>query len=151
MKKIVMTMLLMSVMLIGFSQQRQQPMSKYVVSQDLIQKLSYEQVEQMRSENPAELIRMNYCLINTAVVTSKLWDGNIMQMGTLEQYLPQGVSYVEEDIIQKGYVDPYVWNLPQDDYRYTAFKLRRNGWYVVVLPKTVLEQRVQAQLNSYSY
>jgi hypothetical protein len=94
---------------------------------------------------------MNYCLINTAVVTSKLWDGNIMQMGTLEQYLPQGVSYVEEDIIQKGYVDPYVWNLPQDDYRYTAFKLRRNGWYVVVLPKTVLEQRVQAQLNSYSY
>lgn len=151
MKKIVMTMLLMSVMLIGFSQQRQQPMSKYVVSQDLIQKLSYEQVEQMRSENPAELIRMNYCLINTAVVTSKLWDGNILQMGTLEQYLPQGVSYVEEDIIQKGYVDPYVWNLPQDDYRYTAFKLRRNGWYVVVLPKTVLEQRVQAQLNSYSY
>lgn len=146
-----MTMLLMSVMLIGFSQQRQQPMSKYVVSQDLIQKLSYEQVEQMRSENPAGLIRMNYCLINTAVVTSKLWDGNIMQMGTLEQYLPQGVSYVEEDIIQKGYVDPYVWNLPQDDYRYTAFKLRRNGWYVVVLPKTVLEQRVQAQLNSYSY
>ena len=150
MKKIVMTMLLMSVMLIGFSQQRQQPMSKYVVSQDLIQKLSSEKVEQMRSENPAELIRMNYCLINTAVVTSKLWDGNIMQMGTLEQYLPQGVSYVEEDIIQKGYVDPYIWNLPQDDYRYTAFKLRRNGWYVVVLPKTLLEQRVQAQLNSYS-
>ena len=144
-------MLLMSVMLIGFSQQRQQPMSKYVVSQDLIQKLSSEKVEQMRSENPAELIRMNYCLINTAVVTSKLWDGNIMQMGTLEQYLPQGVSYVEEDIIQKGYVDPYIWNLPQDDYRYTAFKLRRNGWYVVVLPKTLLEQRVQAQLNSYSY
>lgn len=141
----------MSVVLIGFSQQRQQPMSEYVVSQDLIQKLSSAQVEQMRSENPAELIRMNYCLINTAVVTAKLWDGNIMQMGTLEQYLPQGVSYVEEDIIQKGYVDPYVWNLPQDDYRYTAFKLRRNGWYVVVLPKTVLEQRVQAQLNSYSY
>ncbi len=151
MKKIVMTMLLMSVMLIGFSQQRQQPMSKYVVSQDLIQKLSSEKVEQMRSQNPAELIRMNYCLINTAVVTSKLWDGNILQMGTLEQYLPQGLSYVEEDIIQKGYVDPYVWNLPQDEYRYTAFKLRRNGWYVVVLPKTVLEQRVQAQLNSYSY
>ena len=85
MKKIVMTMLLMSVMLIGFSQQRQQPMSKYVVSQDLIQKLSSEKVEQMRSENPAELIRMNYCLINTAVVTSKLCDGNIMQMGNLEQ------------------------------------------------------------------
>lgn len=151
MKKIVMTMLLMSVVLIGFSQQRQQPMSKYVVSQDLIEKLSAAQVEQMRSENPAELIRMNYSLINTAVVTSKLWDGNFLQMGTLEQYLPQGVSYVEEDIIRRGYVDPYVWNLPQDDYRYGLFKLRRNGWYVVVLPKTLLEERVQAQLNLYSY
>ena len=38
MKKIVMTMLLMSVMLIGFSQ-RQVPVSKYVVSQDLTEKL----------------------------------------------------------------------------------------------------------------
>lgn len=150
MKKIVMTMLLMSVMLIGFSQ-RQVPVSKYVVSQDLTEKLTSARVEQMRTEDPAGLIRMNYTLINNAVVVSKLWDGNFQQMGTLEQYLPSGQSYTEESIIQKGYVDTYVWNLPQDDYRYNVYKLRRNGWYVVVLPKTVLEQRVQAQLNLYSF
>lgn len=150
MKKTVLTMLMMGLMLIGFSQ-RQQPMSEYVVSQDLMQKLSPAKVEQMRSENPAELIRMNYTLLNKAVVVSKLWDGNLQQMGTLEQYLPKGVSYLEEDIIQHGFVDPYIWDLPQDDYRYNVFKLRRSGWYVVVLPKTVLEERVQAQLKSYSY
>lgn len=150
MKKIVMTMLLMSVMLVGFSQ-RQVPVSKYVVSQDLTEKLTSARVEQMRTEDPAGLIRMNYTLINSAVVVSKLWDGNFQQMGTLEQYLPSGQSYTEESIIQKGYVDTYVWNLPQDDYRYNVYKLRRNGWYVVVLPKTVLEQRVQAQLNLYSF
>lgn len=150
MKKIVMTMLLMSVMLIVFSQ-RQVPVSKYVVSQDLTEKLTSARVEQMRTEDPAGLIRMNYTLINNAVVVSKLWDGNFQQMGTLEQYLPSGQSYTEESIIQKGYVDTYVWNLPQDDYRYNVYKLRRNGWYVVVLPKTVLEQRVQAQLNLYSF
>lgn len=150
MKKIVMTMLLMSVMLIGFSQ-RQIPVSEYVVSRDLTEKLTSARVEQMRTEDPAGLIRMNYTLLNAAVVVSKLWDGNLQQMGTLEQYLPSGQSYVEESIIQKGYVDTYVWNLPQDDYRYNVYKLRRNGWYVVVLPKTVLEQRVQAQLNLYSF
>jgi len=150
MKKIVMTMLLMSVMLIGFSQ-RQVPVSKYVVSQDLTEKLTSARVEQMRTEDPAGLIRMNYTLTNAAVVVSKLWDGIFQQMGTLDQYLPSGQSYAEESIIQKGYVDNYVWNLPQDDYRYNVYKLRRNGWYVVVLPKTVLEQRVQAQLNLYSF
>ena len=150
MKKIVMTMLLMSVMLIGFSQ-RQVPVSKYVVSQDLTEKLTSARVEQMRTEDPAGLIRMNYTLTNAAVVVSKLWDGNFQQMGTLDQYLSSGQSYAEESIIQKGYVDNYVWNLPQDDYRYNVYKLRRNGWYVVVLPKTVLEQRVQAQLNLYSF
>lgn len=150
MKKTLLTMMMMGLILIGFSQ-RQLPMSEYAVSEDLIQKLSSAKVEQMRSENPAELIRMNYTLINKAVVVSKLWDGNLQLKGTLEEYLPAGVSYLEEDIIQHGFVDPYIWNLPQDDYRYNVFKLRRNGWYVVVLPRTVLEERVQAQLNSYSY
>ena len=150
MKKTLLTMMMRGLILIGFSQ-RQLPMSEYAVSEDLIQKLSSAKVEQMRSENPAELIRMNYTLINKAVVVSKLWDGNLQLKGTLEEYLPAGVSYLEEDIIQHGFVDPYIWNLPQDDYRYNVFKLRRNGWYVVVLPRTVLEERVQAQLNSYSY
>lgn len=146
-----MTLLMMSVLLIGFSQQRKLPMSEYVVSQHLIQKLSSAQVEQMRSENPAELIRMNYTLTNKAVVVQKLWDGNFLQMGTLEQYLPEGMTYLEEEIIQNSFVDPYVWNLPQDEYRYTLFKLRRNGWYVIVVPGKDFEERVQAQLNSYSY
>ncbi len=150
MKKTFFTMMLMGLMLVTFAQ-RQLPMSEYAVSQDLIEKLSPAKVEQMRLENPAELIRMNYTLINKAVVVGKLWDGNLQHMGMLEQYLPEGMTYLEEDIIQNGYVDPYIWNLPQEDYRYNVFKLRRSGWYVVVLPKTVLEERVQAQLKSYSY
>ena len=142
MKKTLLTMMMMGLMLITFAQ-RQQPMSEYAVSQDLIQKLSPAKVEQMRLENPAELIRMNYTLINKAVVVGKLWDGNLKHMGMLEDYLPKGMTYLEEDIIKNGYVDPYIWNLPQEDYRYNVFKLRRNGWYVVVLPKTVLEERVE--------
>jgi hypothetical protein len=151
MKKTVLTMMMMGLMLIGFSQQRQLPMSEYVVSQDLIQKLSPAKVEQMRSENPAELMRMNYTLNNLAIVTSKLWDGNFQQMGTLEQYLPEGMTYQEEDLIMKGYVDPYIWNLPQDDYRYNVYKLRRSGYYVVVIPKVTWEERLNAHINQFVY
>lgn len=150
MKKAVLMMVMMGLVLVGFSQ-RQLPMSEYVVSDALYTELSASQVEQMRSDNPAELIRMNYTMVNKAVVVSKLWDGNLQQMGTLEQYLPAGMTYLEEEIIKNGMVNPYKWNLPQDDYRYNVFKLRRNGFYVVVLPKTVLEERIQAQLKSYVF
>ena len=150
MKKAVLMMVMMGLVLVGFSQ-RQLPMSEYVVSDALYTELSASQVEQMRSDNPAELIRMNYTMMNKAVVVFKLWDGNFQQMGSLEQYLPAGMTYLEEEIIQKGIVNPYKWNLPQDDYRYNVFKLRRNRAYVVVLPKTVLEERIQAQLKSYVY
>ena len=144
-------MMVMSLMLIGFSQQRQMPMSEYVVSDVLTEQLTPAQVEQMRANNPAELIRMNYTVLNAAVVVAKLWDGNLQQMGTLEQYLPQGMTYNEEEIIHRGSINQYQWNLPQDDNRYNVFKLRRNGFYVIVLPKTLLEERIQAQINLYKF
>lgn len=151
MKKIVMTMMMMGLLLVGFSQQRQQPMSEYVVSDVLYAYLSEPVVEQMRADNPAELIRMNYTVINNAVVVNKLWDGNFVEKGMLEDYLPEGMTYLEEDIIRNGCINTYQWKLPQDEYRYTVLKLRRSGYYVIVLPKTVLERRVQAQINLYSF
>ena len=144
-------MLMMGVMLIGMAQQRQLPMSEYVVSDVLLTELTEAQVEQMRANDPAGLMRMNYTIVNAATVTYKLWDGNLQMMGTLEQYLPKGMTYEEESIIQTGSVNMYKWNLPQDDYRYNVFKLRRSGVYVVVLPKTVLEERVQAHIHSYKF
>ena len=151
MKRTILTMLMMGVMLIGMAQQRQLPMSEYVVSDVLLTELTEAQVEQMRANDPAGLMRMNYTIVNAATVTYKLWDGNLQMMGTLEQYLPKGMTYEEESIIQTGSVNMYKWNLPQDDYRYNVFKLRRSGVYVVVLPKTVLEERVQAHIHSYKF
>ena len=150
MKKAILTTMMMGVMLIGFAQ-RQLPMSEYYVTPQLAEEITSAKVEDLRANNPAELIRVNYTMFNTAVVTSKLWDGNLQQMGTLEQYLPKGMTYLEEDIIQKGYVNPYKWNLPQDDYRYNVYKLRRNGYYVVVLPKVTFEERLNALLHQYGF
>ena len=150
MKKTVLTMMMMGVMLIGFAQ-KQLPVSEYFVTSQLAEEITAAKVENLRANNPEELIRVNYTMFNYALVTSKLWDGNFQQMGMLEQYLPEGMTYLEEDIIQKGYVNPYKWNLPQDTYRYNLFKLRHKGYYVVVMPKVTWEERLNAHLHQYGF
>lgn len=150
MKKTVLTMMLMGVMLVGFAQQHI-PMSEYYVSPQLAKEITTAKVEDLRANNPAELVRTQYTMFNYALVTSKLWDGNFQEMGMLEQYLPEGMKYVEEEIIQNGYVNPYKWNLPQDTYRYNLFKLRHSGFYVVVMPKVTWEERLNAHLHQYGF
>ena len=150
MKKLVLTTVMMGVMLVGFAQ-RQIPMSEYYVAPELREELTSAKVDDLLANNPAELVRTSYTMFNYALVVGKLWDGNFQQMGTLEQYLPEGVPYLEEDIIRKGYVNPYKWNLPQDTYRYNLFKLRREGYYVVVMPKVTWEERLNAHLRQFGF
>ncbi len=140
----------MGLMLIGFAQ-RQMLLSEYYVTPQLAEEITAAKVADLRANNPAELLRVNYTMFNFAVVTTKLWDGNLQQMGMLEQYLPEGTTYLEEDIIQKGYVNPYKWNLPQDMYRYNVYKLRRSGYYVIVMPKVTWDERLNAHLQQYGF
>lgn len=150
MKKTILTTMMMGLMLIGFAQ-RQMLLSEYYVTPQLAEEITAAKVADLRANNPAELLRVNYTMFNFAVVTTKLWDGNFQQMGMLEQYLPEGTTYLEEDIIQKGYVNPYKWNLPQDMYRYNVYKLRRSGYYVIVMPKVTWDERLNAHLQQYGF
>lgn len=150
MKKTILTTMMMGLMLIGFAQ-RQMLLSEYYVTPQLAEEITAAKVADLRANNPAELLRVNYTMFNFAVVTTKLWDGNFQQMGMLEQYLPEGTTYLEEDIIQKGYVNPYTWNLPQDMYRYNVYKLRRSGYYVIVMPKVTWDERLNAHLQQYGF
>lgn len=150
MRKTVLTMMMMGVMLIGFAQ-KQIPFSQYYVAPELSEELSAAKVEDLRANNPAELVRVSYTMFNYALVIGKLWDGNFKDMGTLEQYLPEGMTYREDEIIRKGYVNPFKWNLPQDTYRYNLFKLHKEGWYVVVMPKVTWEERLNAHLHQFGF
>lgn len=150
MKRLLFTMMFASVMYFGYSQ-RILPMSEYYVTPQLAEEITSAKVEELRANNPAELLRVNYTMFNYALVVGKLWDGNFQQMGMLEEYLPEGMTYNEEEMIQKGYVNPYKWNLPQDTYRYNIFKLRRSDYYVVVMPKVTWEERLNAHLRQYGF
>lgn len=143
-------MMMMGLMLAGFSQQSI-PFNQYYVDPKFAEEIAPVNVEELRANNPAELVKMHYTMFNYALVAGKLWDGNFQQMGTLEQYLPEGMTYLEEDIIQKGYVNPYKWNLPQDEFRYNLFKLRRSDYYVVVMPKVTWEKRLNAHLQQFGF
>ena len=65
-------------------------------------------------------------------------------MGYLSQYVPEGVTYNEAEIIANGGVNIFVWKLPQDKYRTNVFKLQKSGYSVVVNPASVMEERIDA-------
>ena len=150
MKKTFFTVMMMCALLVSFAQQKI-PFSQYYVDPTFAGEIAPVSVEDLRANNPAELVRMHYTMFNYAQVIGKLWDGNFQEMGMLENYLPKGMAYAEEELIQKGYVNPYKWNLPQDEYRYNLFKLRNSGYYVVVMPKKVWEERLNAHLHQFGF
>lgn len=131
------------------AQVRTMSVQDFVVSDALREHLSNAQIESMRAENPAQLIMMDRTSYAYSLVVNKLWEEDFNQMGYLEDYLPKGMSYSEDEIIDKGYVNPYIWKLPQDNTKYNLFKMRKNGYYVVVMPKEELEKRIEAQLKQY--
>ena len=95
MRKTVLTMMMMGLLLIGFSQQRHESVSDYYFSPQLSEEITAAKVADLRANNPEELVRVNYTMFNYALVITKLWDGNFQQMGMLEQYLPEGMSLKE--------------------------------------------------------
>lgn len=149
MKKAVLTMVMMGAMVFCLAQQK--PLTDFYPSQMIYEQLTPAQVEQMRTDNPAELLRLNYTLVNSILVTEKPLDGDARQMGALEKYLPEGIAYNEDDIIRSGSLNPYKWQLPQDKTQWNVFTLKRSGYYVIVPPETVFNARLQTFLKSYGY
>ena len=69
---------------IGVAQQ-QIPFSQYYVDPKFAEEIAPAKVEDLRANNPAELVRMHYTMFNYALVIEKLWDANFQQMGMLEK------------------------------------------------------------------
>ena len=150
MKKTVLTMMMVGAMVFCFAQQ-QRPLVDFYPSEKIYEQLTPAQVEQMRTDNPAELLRLNYTLVNSILVTEKPLDGDARQMGALEKYVPKGMANNEDEIIRSGSLNPYKWQLPQDKTQWNVFTLKRSGYYVIVPPETVFNARLQAFLKSYGY
>lgn len=150
MKKLTSLMVIL-VAVFSLNAQQRQSLSDFVPSDVLTEYLTPLQIDSMLAANPAGLLRMNRTIYSYAMVIDKLWDEDFNDMGYLDQYLPKGMQYSEQDIIAYGCINPYIWKLPMDKSKYNLFKLHRSGYYVVVMPETEMEARVRAYMQQFGF
>lgn len=131
--------------------QQKQSLSNFVPSDVLTEYLTSSQIDSMLTADPAGLLRMNRTIYSYAMVIDKLWEEDFNDMGYLDQYLPQGMKYSEQDIIEYGCINPYIWKLPMDKSKFNLFKLHRSGYYVVVMSESEMEARVRAYMQQFGF
>ena len=120
-----------------------------VVAPQMYETFGKSTIAQYQQTNLAELIRLNYKMLNYACVVAKLTDENYQMLGNVSQYANKGVVTNEEEIIKTGFINPFLYSFPQDDYKVNFFPLQHKGYYIMVIPKYLFDARVQAQLQQY--
>lgn len=129
----------------------QQSIKDLVINPLMYEQFGQTQIEKYMQTDPAELIRLNYKMANYACVAGKMIDGDYQILGSPDQYANPGVQVDEEEIIRNGYLNPFQYQFPQDDYKCNVFPLHHNGYYVFVLPKNIYDERVNAQLHRFGF
>ncbi len=149
MKKSVLFCMLLGLTLSGFSQYLK-PKSEFVLDKNMYSVLSESQINDMYDNDFDQLFRMNFKMVNFAMVSTKYDEGAVVA-GYLEEYAKPGVRVDEEQVIRTGAVNPFNFNLPQDDRRVTVVKLHKPGYYITIHSKYEYESREQETLNTFKY
>ena len=148
MKKTVLFCMLLGLALSGFSQYLK-PKSEFVLDKKMYAVLSESEINNMYDNDFAQLFRMNFKMVNFAMVSTKYEEGAVVA-GYLEEYAKPGVRVDEEQIIRAG-VNPFDFTFPQDQNRVTVIKLHKSGYYLTILSKYEYESREQASLKMFEY
>lgn len=148
MKKFTIFLFAMTCLIAGYAQRSVQD---FVVNERMYTQFSKTEIEQMRQNDFVQLFKLNYKMNNYAMVSAKLTDENYKIMGSVQQYAKEGVVTNEEQIIRDGYLNPFLYDFPQDDFRVNVFTFSKDGYYVLVIPKVWYNEREKAQLNEYGF
>lgn len=122
-----------------------------VINPMLYEQFGKAQIDQYLQNNFAELFRLNFKMTNYALVTSKMMGENYQLLGFPEQYANKGVTTNENDIIEKGWINPFLYSFPQDDRKFNIFPLHQSGYYIIVAPKYEYDEKVNTQLGQFEY
>lgn len=148
MKKLTIFLVALTCCIVSYAQRSVQ---EFAVSERMYEQFSKTEIEQMRQNDFAQLFKLNFKMNNYAMVSAKLSDENYKIMGPVQQYAKAGVVTNEEQIIRDGYLNPFLYDFPQDDFRVNVFTFSKEGYYVLVIPKIWYDERVKAQLNEYGF
>jgi len=148
MKKITLVLLAIICATIGYAQRSVQD---FVLNERMLEQFSQSEIQQMKQNDFARLFKLNFKMTNYAMVAAKLTDENYKIMGSVQQFAKPGVSTNEAEIIRTGFINPFLYDFPQDDYRVNVFTFGTEGYYVLVIPKSWYDERETAQLKQYGF
>ena len=146
MKKLLLFLILITCIVGSYAQKSADDL---VLHPQIIAQFGQSQINQYKQNNLAELIRLNYKMGNYACVVAKMVDGNYQMLKSPDQYANKGVVTNEEEIIKTGFINPFLYSFPQDDYRTNVFPMHQVGYYIIVAPKYMYEEKVNAQLQQF--
>lgn len=117
----------------------------------LYEVLTESQINDLRANNPAQLVRENCALVSYCYLAQKMTEaeGTYQMKGDLKNYVKPGKSCDYQKIIARGCINRYDFNLEQDPYRVNVYPLGNTGAYIIVLSKAQFDRNVEAYLQMY--
>ena len=148
MKKIILSLLAIAVC-VGLH--AQQSSSAIHVDPMLYEVLTESQINDLRANNPAQLVRENCNLVSYCYLAMKMTEaeGTYQMKGDLKNYVKPGKSCDYQKIISRGCINRYDFNLEQDPYRQNVYSLGSTGAYIIVLSKAQFDRNLEAYLQMY--
>lgn len=129
----------------------QQASTAIQVDPMLYEVLTESQINDLRANNPAQLVRENCNLVSYCYLAMKMTEeeGTYKMKGDLKNYVKPGKNCDYQKIIERGCINRYDFNLEQDPYRQNVYVLGNTGAYIIVLSKTQFDRNVEAYLQMY--
>ncbi len=148
MKRIALFFALM-VFAAGLHAQKQQ--TEIYIDPMLNEVLTEAQINDLRVNNPAQLVRENCNLVHYCYFAAKLTEeeGTYQMKGDLRNYVKAGKTCDYQAIISRGCINRYDYNLEQDPVKQNVYRLGNTGTYIIVLSKQNFERNQDAYLKQY--
>jgi len=148
MKKLFTLLVLLALVAGGFAQQAKKEIQ---VDSRLYSVLTAQQIEDLRANNPVQLVTENCNLVSYCFLAMKFSEeeGTYKMKGELRNFVKPGKSCNYQDIIATGCINRYDYNLEQDPYRQNVYSLGNTGAYIVVLSKVNFDNVLNGWLREY--
>lgn len=145
MKKILLLVALTIVMAGAYAQQNHQ----IRVDARLYDVLTEAQINDLRANNPKQLVEENCNLVSYCFLALKPIDDVHQVKGELKNFVKPGKTCNYQEIIKTGCINRYDYNLEQDPYKLNVYTMGNTGAYIVVFSKQDFTNTLNAFLREY--
>lgn len=145
------TILILTMGLFALTAFAQHPNREIKVDPRLYEVLGESKVNDLRANNPRQLLIENCNLVAYCYLALKLDEpaGTYQMKGELKNFVKAGKSCNYQEIIETGAINPYDFNLQQEPKLKNIYPLGNTGAYIIVISKEHLDMHKSAVLSNY--